>query len=62
MGFRFHLEMFFLQRKVKYVGHEVTENGIEADPDKIQKVKSWSPLTTFEQPSQFVLQGITVNC
>ena len=45
--------MFFLQRKVKYVGHEVSQNGIEADPDKI-KVKSWSTLTTIEQPSQFL--------
>lgn len=53
VGFRFHLEMFFLQRKVKYVGNEVSQNGIEVDPDKI-KVKSWSTLTTFEQPSQFL--------
>lgn len=53
--------MFFLQRKVKYAGHEVSQNGIETDPDKI-KVKSWSTLTTFE-PSQFLcLQNIAVNC
>ena len=27
---------------------------LEADPDKIQKVKSWSTLTTLEQSSQFL--------
>ena len=29
----------FLQTKVKYVGHIVSENGVEADPEKIEKNK-----------------------
>ena len=30
-----------MQRKVKYVGHIVSEYGIEADPEKIEKVINW---------------------
>lgn len=37
------------QEKVKYVGHIVSENGIEADPDKIEKVRSWPIPSTPEQ-------------
>lgn len=29
------------KRKVKYVGHVVSENGIEPDPDKVEKVVNW---------------------
>lgn len=31
----------FLQGKVKYVGHIVSENGVEADPEKIDKIVFW---------------------
>ena len=31
----------FFVRKVKYVGHIISEHAIESDPDKIEKVKSW---------------------
>ena len=31
----------FLQTEVKYVGHIVSEKGIRADPEKIDKVKYW---------------------
>ena len=30
---------YFLQKRVKYVGHIVSSHGIEADPEKIAKVK-----------------------
>lgn len=39
----------FVQEKVKYVGHIVSEKGIEADPDKIEKVRSWHTPSTPEQ-------------
>ena len=31
-----------LQIKVKYVGHIVSENSVEPDPEKTNKVKNWS--------------------
>ena len=32
---------FFLQERVKLLGHLITKDGIEADPDKIEKIKKW---------------------
>lgn len=29
------------QNKVRYLGHIVTKNGVAADPDKVDKIKSW---------------------
>ena len=46
--------MLFFQEKVKYVGHVVSQVGIEADPDKIEKVRSWPTPTTPEQVRQFL--------
>ena len=43
----------FLQRKVKYVGHIVSENGVEADPDKIDKVINWPVPQNAEEVRQF---------
>ena len=41
-----------LQETVKYVGHLVSQGGIETDPDKIEKVRSWlTPTTTRTCPS-----------
>ena len=31
----------FLQTKVQFVVHIVSKNGIEADPEKLEKVKNW---------------------
>lgn len=31
----------FFKRKLKFLGHVVSQSGIETDPDKIEKVKSW---------------------
>ena len=30
-----------LMKKMKYVGHVVSKNGIEPDDDKIRKLKEW---------------------
>lgn len=38
----------FFMRRVRYVGHVVSEHGIEPDPDKIEKVKQWPRPTTPE--------------
>ena len=41
-------------KKVKYVGHVVSENGIEQDDDKISKVKEWPRPTTSEEVRKFL--------
>lgn len=43
----------FLQTKVKYVGHIVSENGVEADPEKIEKVVNWPTPKNAEEVRQF---------
>ena len=42
------------KRRVKYVGHIVSANGIEADDDKIQKVKDWPTTTKPEEVRRFL--------
>jgi len=44
----------FFQTKVKYVGHIVSEVGIEPDPSKIEKVKNWKTPLTPEEVRQFL--------
>lgn len=44
----------FFQEKDKYVGHIVSKKGIEADPDKIEKVRLWPTPSTPEQVRQFL--------
>ena len=43
----------FLQTKVKYVGHIVSESGIEADPEKLDKVVNWPTPQNAEEVRQF---------
>ena len=43
----------FLQTKVKYVGHIVSENGVEADPEKIDRVINWPKPKNGEEVRQF---------
>ena len=42
-----------MQRKVKYVGHIVSEYGVEADPEKIEKVINWPEPKNGEEIRQF---------
>lgn len=44
----------FFMDKVKYVGHVVSKNGIEPDPDKIEKVVNWPRPTKPDEVRQFV--------
>ena len=40
--------------KVKYVGQIVSKNGIEPDPDKIEKVLNWPRPTKPDEVRQFI--------
>lgn len=44
----------FLQQKVKFLGHQVSAEGIETDPDKIAAVKQWSRPTTLKELRSFL--------
>ena len=40
--------------RVKYVGHIVSKDGVETDPEKIDKVMSWPTPTTPEEVRRFI--------
>ena len=44
----------FFKRKVRYVGYIVSESGIEADPEKVDKIQNWPTPTTPEKVRQFL--------
>jgi hypothetical protein len=43
-----------LSRKVEFLGHIVSEDGIEVDPSKVIKIKNWSEPRTLRQVRSFV--------
>lgn len=44
----------FFQERVKYVGHIVSKQGIETDPDKTNKVLNWPTPSTPEKVRRFL--------
>jgi hypothetical protein len=44
----------FFKRKVKYVGYIVSENGIEADPEKVDKIRDWPTPSSPEEVRKFL--------
>ena len=38
-----------LMKRIKYLGHIVSEDGVEADPEKIEAVRSWPVPSTVQQ-------------
>ena len=44
----------FFKRKVKYVGHVVSKDGVEVDPDKTAKVVNWPTPTSPEDVRRFI--------
>lgn len=45
----------FLMKQVIHIGHIVSEQGVQADPDKIDKVKNWSTPTNLDQVRSFLV-------
>lgn len=45
---------FLFLKQVKYIGHIVSEQGVQADPDKIDKVKNWPTPTNPDQVRSFL--------
>jgi len=44
----------FFKRKVKYVGYIVSADGIEADPEKVDKIRHWPTPTSPEEVRKFL--------
>jgi len=45
---------FFIQRKVNFLGHVVGEDGIETDPEKIEKIKNYPRPTNSDELRSFL--------
>lgn len=44
----------FYQRSVHYLGHIVSQNGVEIDPQKIEALKTWPKPQTFKELKSFL--------
>jgi hypothetical protein len=44
----------FWLKKIKFLGHTISEGGIVVDPDKVQEVMNWKPPTTIRQIQSFL--------
>ena len=44
----------FLQREVRYFGHIVSDEGVAADPAKVDKVACWPEPATTKEVKQFL--------
>ncbi|KAJ0003805.1 hypothetical protein NQD34_008903 [Periophthalmus magnuspinnatus] len=44
----------FFQTSVRYLGHIVSERGVETDPEKIETIKTWPIPTTLKQLRSFL--------
>ncbi|KAG1972065.1 interleukin-1 receptor accessory protein-like 1-A [Pimephales promelas] len=44
----------FLQTSVRYLGHVVSQNGVETDPQKIETIKTWPSPKTLKELRSFL--------
>jgi hypothetical protein len=47
----------FWLREIKFLGHTISQDGVSADPEKVQEVMNWKPPTTVRQIQSFL--GLT---
>ena len=45
---------YLLQKRVRYLGHVLSENGVETDPEKISCIKNWPVPTNVEELRRFL--------
>ena len=45
---------YFLQERVKFLGHIISQHGIETDPDKIEKIRNWPRPSNPDELRSFV--------
>src|SRR5215212_1590244 len=48
---------YFMQKRIPFLGHFISEAGIEMNPEKIEAVKAWPPIKTIKQLRGFL--GLT---
>ena len=54
-GFKLSKEKFmFCQKKISFLGHVISENGIETDPAKVQCVRDWKRPETVKELNSFL--------
>jgi hypothetical protein len=46
--------VIFWLKEIKFLGHTISEGGIAVDPDKVQEVMNWKPLTTVHPIRSFL--------
>jgi hypothetical protein len=44
----------FWLKEIKFLGHTISQAGIDVDPDKVQELMNWKPLTTVRQIRSFL--------
>jgi hypothetical protein len=44
----------FWLKEIKFLGHTISQAGIDVDPDKVQEVMNWKPPTTVRQIQNFL--------
>ena len=45
---------YFMQKKIPYLGHYISEAGIETDPKKVESIKDWPTPTSVKQVRRFM--------
>ena len=48
------LKYFFLKKRVEYLGHIVSEDGVSVDPRKVEKVSTWPTPSSTKEVQQFL--------
>jgi hypothetical protein len=44
----------FWLKEIKFLGHNISQDGVSVDPKKVQEVMDWKPPTTVRQIQSFL--------